>query len=91
MSAAISIGNGVRVTKNLIIVTVVVLNHDIDENIICLIGDDDGLGVDDSFVGTQLSDELLNAIAIKERLGFTILTIVRQRNLHARIQERQFS
>ena len=51
MSAAISVGNGVRVTKNLVIVTVVVLDHDIDENIICLIGDDDGLGVDGGFGG----------------------------------------
>ena len=90
MGAAISVGDGVRVTKNLIVVTVIVLDHDIDEHIFCLIGDDNGLGVDDCFIGAQLPDELLNAIAVKELLGPVVLTIIHQRDLHARIQERQF-
>ena len=91
MRAAIGIGDGVRVTENLIVVAVVVLDHDIHKHILGLVRDDDGLGVNDRLVGAQLSDELLNAIAVEESLGLVVLSVIHQLDLHPRIQERQFS
>ena len=91
MSAAIRVRDGVCVTEDLIVVAIVVLDHDIHEHILGLVGDDDGIGVDDCFVGAQLPDELLNPIAVKELLGPVVFAVIHQCDLHARVQERQFS
>ena len=90
VSAAVSVRDGVCVTEDLIIVAVVVLDHDIHEHILGLFAMTwDSHSVDDCFIGTQLPDELLNSIAVK-LFGPVFHHDHHQRDFHARIQERQF-
>ena len=76
MSAPIFIGDGVRVTKNLIVIAVIVLDNDIHKYISSLVGDNDWFGVDYVLVGAKLAHELLNAVSVKESLRFIILPVI---------------
>ena len=89
--APIDVGNGVGVAQNLVVVAVVVLDHYINEHIVGLVRNHNGLGMHKLFVLAQLPDKLLDAVAIKKCFRLVVLAVVNKSDLHARIQEGQLT
>ena len=67
MRAAIRIRNRVREAENLIVVAVVILQHDVDENFVALPGEHDRLRMNDLLVFAQLLHEFLDAVLVEKR------------------------
>ena len=91
MRAAIGIGDGVGITKNLIVVAVVVLQDNVDEHLVPLCRHNDRLGVHHCLVTAQLPHKLLNAVAVEKCLRLFVFALVDQIDFHTGIQERQFA
>jgi len=70
MRTPIRVWDGIRERQNLVVVTVVVLEHDIDKNFVALSCDHDRLGVQDLFVFTQLLNEFFDSVFVKKSLFF---------------------
>jgi len=68
MRSAIRIWNRIRERQNLVVVTVVVLQDNIDKHFVALARDRDRLRVNDGFIFAQLLHELLDAMFVKEQL-----------------------
>ena len=78
MRAAVGIGNGVGEAKDLVGVAVVVLHDAIDDDLVLLPGQHDGLGMEDLLVAAELADKLLDALAVKKRLLLVLDPLVLQ-------------
>src|SRR5436190_19170995 len=92
MRSAVWIRDGVRETKNLIVVAVVILQHAIDKSLVALTRNIDRFRVDNLLVLAQLPDEFLNAVLVKKRLFFGwIDPLIGQPDFEAGIQERQLA
>ena len=92
MGAPVGVRDGIRERQNLIVVAVVVLEHDIDKNFVALPCDHDRLGMQDLFVFTQLPNELFDSVfVIKSLLLWRIDAFIGERDLQTRIQKRQLA
>src|SRR5262249_21898282 len=92
MGAAIRVRDRICEWQNLIVITVVVLEHDIDENFVALSRDYDRLGMEDLFVFAQLPNELFDSVfIIKSLLLWRIDAFIGECYLQTRIQKRQLA
>ena len=66
MRAAVRVRDGIRERQNLIVVAVVVLEHDIDKNFVALPCDHDRLGMQDLFVFAELLNELFDPVFVEK-------------------------
>ena len=90
--AAIRIRNRVRERQNLIVVAVVVLEHDIDEDLVALARNHDRLGMNDVLVFTELLHELFDPVLVEERLfPDRLRPFVMQIDFETGVEERQFA
>src|SRR4029077_10513719 len=82
MGAAVGVRDRIRERQNLIVVAVVVLEHDIDKNLVPLSCDHDRLGVQNLFILAELPNELFDSVfVIKSLLFRRIETFVAERDL----------
>jgi hypothetical protein len=91
MRPAVGVGNRVGEAEDLIGVTVVVLQDAIDQHLVLLPRQHDGLGMEHFLVPAQLADEFLDAVAVKKPLGFVLHPFVLEGDFDAGIQEGQFA
>src|SRR5690242_10437192 len=92
MRAAIWIRNRIRERQNLVVIAVVILEHHIDKNFVTLSSDDDGLGVQDLLVLSELPNELFNSMLVKESFGlWRVDAFISERDLETGIEKRQFT
>ena len=92
MRAAIGIRDGIRKRQNLIVVTVIVLQHDIDKHFVTLPGNHDRFRMQHLLVFAQLLYELFDAVFVEKFLLLRrIAALVCQRNFEAGIKEGQFA
>ena len=71
MRAAVGVRDGIRERQNLIVVAVVVLEHDIDKNFVALSCDHDRLGMQDLFVFAQLLNEFFDSVFVRKTSLFS--------------------
>src|SRR5439155_5886196 len=92
MGAPVGVRNGIRERQNLIVVAVVVLEHDIDKDFVALPFDHDRFGMQDLFVFTQLPNELFDPVFVKKSLLlWRIEAFIGERDLQTRIKKRQLA
>ena len=92
MCAAIRIRDGIRKRQNLIVVTVIVLQHDIDKHFVALPRDHDRLWMQYLLVFAELLYELFDPVFVEKFLFLRrIVAFVGQRNFETRIKECQFA
>src|SRR5262249_61136911 len=92
MRAAIGVRDGIGERQNLVVVTVVVLQHDIHKNFVALSRDYDRLWMQDLFVLAELPNELFNPVFVIEALLLRrIDAFISERNLQTGIQKRQLA
>ena len=105
MRAAVRIRDGVCETKNLVVVAVVVLQHDIEVHVVgdlvlilvaetdlALAENDDRLGVEELLVLTELAHEFLDAQLVKPAFRFDRLAaLVGERDFESWIEEGEFA
>ena len=92
MRAAVRIRNRIGKRQNLVVVAVVVLQHDIDEDFIALPRDHDRLRMNHLFVLAELLYEFLDAVFVEKPLFLRrVGALVRERDLEAGIEKRQFA
>ena len=92
MRAAVRIWNRIGKGKNLIVVTVVILQHDIDKDLIALSRNHHRLGMNDLFVLAELLYEFLDAMLVNEEFFFGRITaLIGQCDFKTGIQERKLA
>ena len=92
MRAAVRIRDGIRKRQNLIVVAVVVLQHDIDKDFVALPRNHDRLRMQDLFVFAELLYELFDAVLVEKCfLLRRIAALVRERDFETGIKEGQFA
>ena len=90
--AAIRIRDRVGEAEDLVVVAVVVLHHDIDEDLVALPRENDRLRMNDRLVLAELPHEFLDAVLVEKRLLLRRLAaLVGESDLEAGIEERQFA
>ena len=92
MRAAVRVRNRVGEAQNLIVVAVVILQHDIDKDFVALPRKHDRLRVNDLLVLAELLYELFDAVLVEERLFLRrIAALVGQRDFETGIQKGEFA
>src|ERR1700747_3447104 len=88
MCPAIRIWDGVRKRQYLVVVTVIILQHDINKHFVALPRNRDWLRMQDLLVFAQLLYELFDSVFVEKLLFFRrIAPLVCKRNFETRIKE----
>src|SRR5438093_13543080 len=92
MRTSVRIRDGVRKRQYLVVVTIVILQHDIDKHFIALPRNHDRLWVQDLFVLAQLLYELFDAVFVEKFLLLhRIAALICDRDIEAEIMKSKFT
>src|SRR5215469_15654333 len=92
MRTAIRIRDRISEGQDLVVVTVVVLQHHVDKDLIALSGNHDRFGMQDLFVLTELLYEFFDAVFVEKSFFFRrVSALICKRDFQARIEKRQFA